>query len=63
MFDKKFIKDSFYLSFFYSILKIKKEKCFEGENENILNLDDNVKEKYNDILNKNNNKYLTENLI
>ena len=43
--DKKFIKDSFYLTFFYSTLKIKEESCFEDENENILNSEDKIEEK------------------
>ena len=60
--DNKFIKDSFYLTFFYSTLKINEKNCFE-DNKNVLNLDVSIEEKYNEIIGTNNNKYLMENLI
>ena len=62
--DNKFNQDSFYLTFFYNTIVIKEENLFEEhENDNILNLDESIENKYNDIIEKNNNKYLIENLI
>ena len=76
--DKKFIKDSFYLNFFYSTFQIKEfEDNKENKNEYIflnendidkneyifLNENETIENKYNEIIGKNNNKYLIEILI